>query len=129
MPMINPPAYVRRRVISRIARMEYRRSAVRFSVLLTACSVSTSVTAVAIVSVSQELARSGFYSYLALLGSDSNVILASWHDFALSLIEALPVANIAFALAAATALFFSLPHLVRAMRELRRSREYHVVLS
>jgi hypothetical protein len=41
------------------------------------------------------IGQSGFGQYLSLIFSDSRVVISHWQDFGLSLLESLPVVNVA----------------------------------
>lgn len=47
----------------------------------------------------REFSQSGFYRYFSLIFSDSGAVVASWREFALSLIETLPITEVAIFLA------------------------------
>jgi hypothetical protein len=61
--------------------------------------------------------QSGFGEYLALLFYDFKIVLANWQDFGLSLLESLPVVNMAAALTVLLGLSLTLKFVIRSGRE------------
>lgn len=56
----------------------------------------------------QEFLSSSFYTYLSLLFSDTDIVLAYWQQFALSLAESIPLIGVTVFLIALAALLVSL---------------------
>jgi len=66
------------------------------------------------------VAQSGFIQFLSLIFSDFDVVLAYWRNFALVLLEALPVAGLAAFLTSVFILLGSLKFLVRDAKTILR---------
>ncbi len=64
----------------------------------------------------QGFLQSGFYSYVSLLFSDTDIVVASWKELFLSLTESLPFAGMTFSLIALAVLLASVRTLARNMR-------------
>jgi len=98
--LISPPPELFDKVITRIRIEERVRSAKRRAILFTltlALSLGTLIPSVR--SAHAAIDASGFFNFASLLFSDLHVVMASWQDFALSLLEAVPALNLAAVLA------------------------------
>lgn len=95
-----PSEKLRARILARID-FEKRRSA---RIWLAFFGAGATASLVAIIPsfqyVVREFSQSGFYRYFSLIFSDSDAVIASWREFALSLIESLPITEVAIFLAA-----------------------------
>ena len=63
-----------------------------------------------------EFRQSGFYQYLALLFLDGGFVIKFWHDFALSLVESLPLASGAVVLSGIFIFLISLKGMARDIK-------------
>ena len=96
---IEPPQGLSRRIYIHIQQKIHERKKRMFLV-----SISLYATALAgIISGSwylwENLHTSSFYTYLSLIGSDGSLLLSSWKEFGLSLLESFPTIEIALILA------------------------------
>lgn len=97
---IEPSEKLRGQILARID-FEKRRSArIRLAFFGTVAAASSVAIIPSFQYATGEFSQSGFYEYLSLLFSDSGAVLASWREFTLSLIESLPITEIAIFLAA-----------------------------
>lgn len=104
---LQPSAALRRAIISRIRRVEYRRA--RAFLITSGFAVSLSVVAIAlsISHLAQAFRQSSFIAYLSLLISDTDVVVLYWREFALSVVESAPFLGLTLALSALLALLAS----------------------
>ncbi len=88
---------------------ERRRAAFarRLPVLVSGLAASGAAAAYAVVLAVAEASRSGFGGFLSMLVTDTGLVLSSWQDYLLSLLDALPVAPLA-GVCAALFVFFVL---------------------
>lgn len=63
-----------------------------------------------------EFFQAGFLNFFSLLFSDFSVMVDSWQDFGLALLESLPAMSIIIFLSAALVIFWSLKHIFQAMK-------------
>ncbi len=96
---IEPPQGLSRRIYIHIQQKIHERKKRMFLV-----SISLYATALAgVISGSwylwENLRASSFYTYLSLIGSDGSLLLSSWKEFGLSLLESFPTIEIALILA------------------------------
>ncbi len=59
--------------------------------------------------------KSGFYEYLSLLSSDSDVVLVYWKDFILSLLDSTPVVYLTLSISSILALLLSVRTFVKTL--------------
>lgn len=118
-----PPFGMLDKIMLRIAQKRRRRAGIRI-----ACFGFLSLLAVAIlIPTSQglysEMSRSGFMQFVSLLFSDASIVMIYWQDFALSLMEALPIFSVSAVLGSVLLLLFSLKFIVSDINALSgRSR-------
>ncbi len=94
-----PSDKLRAGILARID-FERRRSAIiRLTFLGIAAAASLAAMIPSFQYAAREFSQSGFYQYFSLFFSDSGAVLASWREFALSLAESLPLAEITIFLA------------------------------
>jgi hypothetical protein len=87
---VKAPEFLYRAVLLRISALE-RRTARMHTALFSVLSIVFLVASVpALQYAGQQFYASGFYDYLALLFSDSSLVLTYWREFGLSLMESLP---------------------------------------
>ncbi len=92
---INLPEGLLERVLARIQREKRLRSLKRQLVVFSMLAVGSSVAMVpSFQMVRTNFIESGFFNFLSLLFSDFKVVTASWQNFALSLLEALPLTGL-----------------------------------
>ena len=88
------------KVINRIRAEERVKTAKRRAILFTlTLALSLGALIPAARSAHTAIDTSGFFNFASLLFSDLHVVMASWQDFALSLLEAVPALNLAAVLA------------------------------
>lgn len=117
MKQLQTPAHLRLQILQAILQEERRRARwyLLSAVGLGLCSVATLVFSV--LYILQGVEQSGFYQYLRLLTSDTDVILAYWREFTLSLVEAAPVVGL-------SVLFAGLFGLLSSVRVFTRHARY-----
>ena len=91
---IEPPERLYLGILARIEREKRRIAVIRLAFFGVVASASLAAIIPSFKYVAREFAQSGFYEYLFLLFSDSDAVLASWREFALSLAESLPITEI-----------------------------------
>lgn len=64
----------------------------------------------------QEFLNSSFYTYFSLLFSDTDIVLAYWQQFALSLAESIPLIGVTISLGALAVLLISIRVFAQNMR-------------
>ena len=113
---VDVPDQLSGRILARIDSLERR--AVRLRLGLFSFSALSSFIAM-ILSLQYSwsgLAQSGFPQYLSLITSDGTIALTYWKEFALTLIESLPLQNITILLFTLFALLYSLKFAVYYLR-------------
>lgn len=92
---LEPSEKLRTCILTRIDFKKKRFVAIRlmFSVLVATASLVAVIPSFQY--VAREFSQSGFYRYFSLIFSDSGAVIASRREFALSLIESLPVTEVA----------------------------------
>lgn len=105
---VEVPENLSEKIINRIGLVEKRfaRTRLVFFGALALASVIAFIPALKY--LINDFSNSGFYQYLSLIFSDSEVILASWREFSLSLAESLPFLSIAALFSVIFALLWSL---------------------
>lgn len=96
MDQIDPPEALRAGILARINRENKNRVRTRLAFFGTLAAVSFAIMILSFQYTAQGFYKSGFYQYFSLIFSDSGVILASWKEFAISLAEIIPIAEITF---------------------------------
>ncbi|NTV44412.1 MAG: hypothetical protein HGA67_01805 [Candidatus Yonathbacteria bacterium] len=91
-PTHNRMKTLRQTILAGIEREEFRRARMRLATSAVLMPVSAFGIVYSIRYAAEALAQSGFYSYASLALSDSDVVLAYWREFALSLLGSLPFA-------------------------------------
>lgn len=74
--------------------------------------------------IQADMAKSGFMHFIALLFSDSKILMAYWQSFILVLLESLPVTGLLVLLAAVLAILQSLKFLARDFKLLINNNRY-----
>jgi hypothetical protein len=117
--ILEPPKDLFGRIMNRIRR-EQRLGRIKQRIVIFSVGAIASLAAVfpAFQMLKTELAASGFFTFSSLLFSDFAIVSAYWQNFALSLLESLPVMGLAAVLAAALAFFGSLKLLTGNIRNL-----------
>ena len=112
---------VRRNILAAITLAEERRR--RFFVYASSAAVPLSGFAAlfALRLLSDELSQSAFYNYMSLLLSDTDIVVAYWKEFALTLAESAPLFGITVSLAALGALLVAARAFARSVRRVSPS--------
>lgn len=110
---LEPSDKLRAGILARIDFERSRSARIRLAFLGIASAASLAAMIPSFQYVAREFYQSGFYQYLSLLFSDSGAVLASWKVFALSLVEALPLAEITIFLVAVFVFLVSVKLAVR----------------
>lgn len=97
---LEPPQRLRHSIFTRIRQEEYHRAKVHFLASFAVLPFSIFGVVFALQYMVQEFYRSGFYNYFSLIASDTDAVLVYWREFALSLVETLPLFGITVSLAA-----------------------------
>ncbi|KKQ70851.1 MAG: hypothetical protein UT33_C0015G0019 [Candidatus Peregrinibacteria bacterium GW2011_GWC2_39_14] len=105
---IDPPQNLYKNIFMKIARAQKRSALIKF-ILFGVVAIASLIEMIPVFqSVAQRFYQSGFYHYSSLIFSDFEIVLANWKEFGLSLLESLPVAEIAIFLAVFLVLLLSL---------------------
>ncbi len=104
--------------------MERRRVFVRLAGSASALMAALAVMYGSVPVILAGLSQSGFYEYASLATSDSGAVLAYWKEFALSLIEVLPLPAITIALVAVGVLLYSVRVFAAGLQS-RRALAFH----
>jgi len=91
---VSCPADLEQTIVHTIYVKETHAAEVRFAFLGTLSVASVAGLVTSSIYISHDVARSGFEQYLMLSFSDSSVLLIYWKQFALSLIETLPLVGV-----------------------------------
>jgi len=67
-----------------------------------------------------EMASSGFINYFSLLYSDFDVVLSSWQNFSITLLEALPTTSLILMLISAAMLMYMVKNLLHYMKNMNQ---------
>lgn len=120
-----PPARLLGAVMEAVAR-ERRRGVLvrRLSLLGTGLALSGATAGYAVMLTIDAAARSGFVGFLSVFVTDTGTVMASWQDYLLSLVDALPVAPLAGA-CVAFFVFFTL--LRRLDRVIAPTSRFHAI--
>lgn len=112
-----PPKDLLNRIMNRI-HSEQRLDKIKQRIAIFSVGAAASLAAVfpAFQMLKAELAASGFFTFSSLLFSDFAIVSAYWQNFALSLLEALPVMGLIAILAAVLALLGSLRFLTKDIK-------------
>lgn len=123
--LTEPPAGLFDKIISRIYN-ERNLMAVRRRVVIFSIGFAGSVIALApaFLAVRTGLAESGFAYYFSLLFSDFNVVAAYWQNFALALLEALPITSMALLLGIIFVFLGSLRFLSKNIKGFYHSKQF-----
>lgn len=94
-----PPLELYHLIISKIKAKEQRRLKWHFGIMgfLSAISFISLVPSLGL--LGSNLSQSGFYQYLSLAFSDGGILLNSWQEFSLLIMESLPVVSLVICLA------------------------------
>lgn len=113
-----PPKELFGRIMSRIRR-EQKLETVKQRIAIFSIGALASLAAVfpAFQILETELASSGFFSFFSLLFSDFSIVAAYWQNFALSLLETLPIMGLAAVLAASAFFLGSIKLLTKNIRD------------
>jgi uncharacterized membrane protein len=95
---LNPPEGLLEAVFARIELAKVRAARLRLAVSSVVASVALAALYPALRFAAQEFSASGFSDYLSLILSDTSALAAHWQEFALSLVESIPVFSITLAL-------------------------------
>lgn len=107
----------------KIMALKRRRIIFSFGAVISALSLIP-----AYLTLQASLAESGFFQFFSLIFSDSEIVLAYWQNFILSLLETLPITNLIIFLAL-TALFLeSLKLLAKNTKIILKTHNYHLNL-
>jgi hypothetical protein len=109
LPRLHAPSGVNERILLSIYIHEKRRMRVTFALCATTALASLATLFSLAESTLARATESGLPDYLALLQSDSDVVLSHWQDFALTLVDALPLLGITLMLL----MLFTLLHALR----------------
>lgn len=113
---VHLPKGLRKNILLSI-RYEERRRARLYLFVATIVAPSSVVGAwFASVFMVQEFLNSSFYTYLSLLFSDTDIVLAYWQQFALSLAESIPLIGVTISLGALAVLLISIRVFAQNMR-------------
>lgn len=96
----------------------------RITLFSLAAAVSLAICIPALNAARTELAQSGAVQFLSLAFSDPESVFMFWSDFALSILESIPVLSIAIFLAAVFAFLISLKALAHAVGIISSSSRY-----
>lgn len=96
----------------------------RITLFSLAAATSFAVCIPALNTTKAELAQSGIMQFLSLAFSDPDSVFMFWSDFALSILESIPVLSIAISLAAVFAFLISLKALAHAVGIISSSSRY-----
>jgi hypothetical protein len=126
LPAPEPPAGLAEAVIGRI-RLERRLSAVKARLIALAFGLVGSLAAAVFAarSVWQAMTESGLPQFLSLLFSDADAIVTYWGDFALGVLESLPVGGLILFLAAVACALGALRFAARDAKRLLGSSMIH----
>ncbi|OGF36144.1 hypothetical protein A2482_02640 [Candidatus Falkowbacteria bacterium RIFOXYC2_FULL_48_21] len=98
--LISPSPELFDKIITRIRIEERVRSAKRRAILFTLIlALSLYALIPAVRSARAAIDTSGFFNFVSLIFSDLQAVMASWQDFALSLLEAIPTLSLTAVLA------------------------------
>lgn len=100
MEKIQPPQDLKQNILLGIAKEEFRRAKVYFTVAATVLPVSLVAVFLSGRYLISSFYESGFYDYFSLLFSGDSTVFAYWKELAYSLVETMPiVGTIAFLVA------------------------------
>lgn len=116
-PHTHLPVHLRTHILYAILQEERRRARRYFLAAGTISALSLLGLVFSVLYIIEGVAQSGFYQYLSLLASDSDLMLTYWREFALSVAEAAPVVGLSL-------LFMALFGLLSSVRILTRHARY-----
>lgn len=125
--LINPPGGLLEKVLSRLEKeqkilaLKRRRIIFSFGAVISALGLIP-----AYLALQASLAESGFFQFFSLIFSDSEIIAAYWQNFVLSLLESLPIINLAIFLAVIMAFLEFLKLLTKNLKFISRPNNYHL---
>ncbi|OHA16806.1 MAG: hypothetical protein A3C79_00555 [Candidatus Taylorbacteria bacterium RIFCSPHIGHO2_02_FULL_45_28] len=91
MEKIRPPQDLKRNILLGIAKEEFRRAKVYFTVAATVLPVSLVAMFLSGRYLLNSFYESGFYDYLSLLFSGDSIVLSYWEELMYSLVETMPI--------------------------------------
>ena len=91
MEKIQPPQDLKKNILLGIAKEEFRRAKVYFTVAATVLPASLVAVFLSGKYLMSSFYESGFYDYLSLLFSGDSTVLAYWKELTYSLVETMPV--------------------------------------
>lgn len=88
---INPPQELQSKILGRISLREHRIARTKKAVMGIFSVSSLTGLVLAIRFTLDELSQSGLFHYLSLAFSDSGAMVTLWQEFALSLVDSIPI--------------------------------------
>ena len=119
---VTPPQTLVRSIIAQIMKRRRRDARVRLGLFAGLLVGSGTALIPALQYAADEVSRSDFYRYIALLFSNGSAVFASWREFSLLLAESLPVMGL---IAVFGALFF----LVYSLRLIAKNMQMALLLT
>ena len=95
---VEPPRGLSDSISVRVREVEHNAWHTRFVTFIATTLVSSVALVVATIRLWSDLAQSGFYQYFSLLLSDGATLSLYWKQLGLSLVESLPLLNLAILL-------------------------------
>ncbi|HUC31258.1 MAG TPA: hypothetical protein VMR99_01045 [Candidatus Paceibacterota bacterium] len=117
-----PPAGLTEKILLRINRHEQRILGVKIAVSACVFGVSVGVALAGYINLMASLSQSGFFQIASLMFSDFSSMAANFPDFALSMMESLPVFTTALLLAGVMFAIWSMAALIDETSLLRSGR-------
>jgi hypothetical protein len=114
LPKTHAPSTLYASTLTRIAHAQERALRVRFTIYSFLCVLFVALLFPAISYTHSQLTASGFFEYLSFAFSDGGSLFTYWQEFAVTLLEALPILGI-------TLILFALFGLLNALRLLTKN--------
>lgn len=116
MEKIRPPQDLKRNILLGIAKEEFRRAKVYFTIAATVLPASLVAVFLSGRYLISSFYESGFYNYLSLLFSGDSTVLAYWKELTYSLVETMPILGTIVFLVAFSFLIWSAANTFSNMR-------------
>jgi|ERR1035437_42741 hypothetical protein len=115
---VEPPYGLSHSISVRVHELERSTSLIRFLTFVSTTLVSSVALVIATVRLWNDLAQSGFYQYFSLLLSDGATLSLYWKQLGLSLVESLPLLNLALLLSVLGVFIWSGTKVIRSRQVL-----------
>lgn len=121
----SPPLNLPQTITDNLSQLEAKSFKERLVIFSAVLLISLGLLVPALLSLKHDLNSSGLVSYLSLVFSDSSILLSSFKEFWLSILESLPVFSLG--LAAVLSAFLLWSSLSLASLSIRRRRGFNLI--